>query len=135
MNLKRVPLVAIVVCVAVIAIVVVKTMGQEDTSRTDRSMVEQWEYLAVAGPSTSNLTATGNPRMRKEPNVPFGREAFVLEQHLDKLGTNGWELVTLDQQPTLLITSNAGSRQRLRISPVCAAKPCQRHHGGYHINS
>ena len=38
--------------------------------------------------------------MRKEPNVPFGREAFVLEQHLDKLGANGWELVAVAGPPT-----------------------------------
>ncbi|HYV10133.1 MAG TPA: hypothetical protein VE980_04415 [Pyrinomonadaceae bacterium] len=97
---KRAPFVAIAVCVAVIAIVVVKTMGQDEASRSDRNIVEQWEYLAVAGPSTSNLTATGNPRMRKEPNVPFGREAFVLEQHLDKLGANGWELIAVAGPPT-----------------------------------
>ena len=101
MNIrKRAPFVAIVVCVAVIAIVVVKTMGQEDVSRSDGNIVEQWEYLAVAGPSTSNLTATGNPRMRKEPNAAFGREAFILEQHLDKLGANGWELVSVAGPPT-----------------------------------
>jgi len=97
---KRAPFVAITLCIAVIAIVVVKTMGQDEASRSDRSIVEQWEYLAVAGPSTSNLTATGNPRMRKEPNVPFGREAFVLEQHLDKLGANGWELIAVAGPPT-----------------------------------
>ena len=101
MNIsKRASLVAITVCVAVIALVVVKTMGQEEPGRADRSTAEQWEYLAVAGPSTSNLTATGNPRMRKEPNAPFGREAFVLEQHLDKLGANGWELVAVAGPPT-----------------------------------
>jgi hypothetical protein len=33
--------------------------------------------------------------MRKEPNSSFGREAFVLEQHLDKLGANGWELIAI----------------------------------------
>ena len=38
--------------------------------------------------------------MRKEPNAPFGREAFVLEQHMDKLGANGWELVTVAGPPT-----------------------------------
>ena len=38
--------------------------------------------------------------MRKEPNVPFGREAFVLEQHLDKLGANGWELIAVAGPPT-----------------------------------
>ena len=101
MNIrKREAFVAIAVCVAVIAILVVKTSGQEDVSRGDRIVVEQWEYLAVAGPSTSNLTATGNPRMRKEPNASFGREAFVLEQHLDKLGANGWELIAVAGPPT-----------------------------------
>jgi hypothetical protein len=100
MNIRRrEAFVAIAVCVAVIATVVVKTVGQEEASR-DRIGVEQWEYLAVAGPSTSNLTATGNPRMRKEPNASFGREAFVLEQHLDKLGANGWELIAVAGPPT-----------------------------------
>lgn len=99
MNIRtRAPFVAVAVCIAIVAIVVVKTMGQEEPGRGDG--VEQWEYLAVAGPSTSNLTATGNPRMRKEPNAAFGREAFVLEQHLDKLGANGWELIAVAGPPT-----------------------------------
>ena len=100
MNIrKRTPFIVVVFCLAVIAAVVVKTTGQQEASG-DRNVVEQWEYLAVAGPSTTNLTPTGNPRMRKEPNVPFGREAFVLEQHLDKLGANGWELVAVAGPPT-----------------------------------
>ena len=86
--------VALLLCVACVA--VVKTSGQQE----DKVVVEQWEYLAVAGPSNTNLTATGNPRLRKEPNVPFGREAFVLEQHLDKLGANGWELIAVAGPPT-----------------------------------
>ena len=77
-----------------------KTTGQEGTNTKEKAGVEQWEYLAVAGPSTTNLSVTGNPRMRKEPNVAFGREAFVLEQHLDKLGANGWELVAVAGPPT-----------------------------------
>lgn len=77
-----------------------KTNGQERADDSGRVAAEQWEYLAVAGPSTTNLTPTGNPRMRKEPNVPFGREAFVLEQHMDKLGANGWELVAVAGPPT-----------------------------------
>ena len=96
---KRVRLIAIALCLAVLPIVVIKTMGQEQTNAGETSGVEQWEYLAVAGPSTTNLTATNNPRMRKEPNVPFAREAFVLEQHLDKLGANGWELVAIGGPP------------------------------------
>lgn len=90
-------LVIVALCLAVIPAVVVKTTGQEEPGP---SAVEQWEYLAVAGPSSTNLTPTNNPRMRKEPNVPFGREAFVLEQHLDKLGANGWELVAVAGPPT-----------------------------------
>ena len=93
---KRVRLIVVALCLAVVPAVVVKTMGQEESN----AAAEQWEYLAVAGPSTTNLTATNNPRMRKEPNVPFGREAFVLEQHLDKLGANGWELVAVAGPPT-----------------------------------
>lgn len=79
------------------AVVVARTTGQDATNTVAN---EQWEYLALAGPSTTNLTPTGNPRMRKEPNVPFAREAFVLEQHLDKLGANGWELVAVAGPPT-----------------------------------
>jgi len=86
--------------VVVGSIAVVKTTGQETPNSSDRTANEQWEYLAVAGPSSSNFTPTGNTRMRKEPSVPFGREAFVLEQHLDKLGANGWELVAVAGPPT-----------------------------------
>jgi len=82
----------------VVALVdVVKTTGKEGT---DSVANEKWEYLALAGPSTTNFTPTGNPGMRKEPSVPFAREAFVLEQHLDKLGANGWELVAVAGPPT-----------------------------------
>jgi hypothetical protein len=98
--LKRTSLIAIGLVLVVICIAVVKTTGQEDARAGDTAAVEQWEYLAVAGPSTTNFTSTTSPRMRKEPNVPFGREAFVLEQHLDKLGANGWELVTVAGPPT-----------------------------------
>lgn len=94
---KRVRLIVVALCLVVVPAVVVKTTGQQEPSAA--AHVEQWEYLAVAGPSTTNLTATNNPRMRKEPNVPFGREAFVLEQHLDKLGANGWELVAVAGPP------------------------------------
>lgn len=92
---KRAFLFCVALLLGVISIAVVKTSGQED-----RNVVEQWEYLAVAGPSTHNFSPTSSPRMRKEPNVPFAREAFVLEQHLDKLGANGWELVAVAGPPT-----------------------------------
>jgi hypothetical protein len=93
-KLKALKRISLVLFLVVVAIAVVKTNGQEEKSN-DRVAGDQWEYLVVAGPSLTNLTPTGNPRMRKEPNVPFAREAFVFEQHLDKLGANGWELVAI----------------------------------------
>jgi len=56
---------------------------------------EQWEYLVVGGGNV-NLTPTDNPSMRKEPGA-FAREDFPLEGNLDKLGKNGWELVTVTE--------------------------------------
>ena len=92
--LKRVSYAVAVFGLAVICMAVVKTTGQEENSG-DGAAGEQWEYLAVAGPSNTNFIPTTTPRMRKEPNSAFGREAFVLEQHLDRLGANGWELITI----------------------------------------
>ena len=92
--LKRVSHVAIVVGLAVICMAVVKTAGQEENSG-DGARTDQWEYLAVAGPSNINFSPTSTPRMAKEPNSSFAREAFVLEQHLDRLGAKGWELITV----------------------------------------
>jgi hypothetical protein len=98
--LKRTSLLVAMLFLAVVSIAIAKATRQEEANASDTAAREQWEYLAVAGPSTSNLTPTGNSRMRKEPSVPFGREAFVLEQHLDKLGANGWELVSVAGPPT-----------------------------------
>ena len=98
--LIRMSKLVLLLVLAVTVLAVVKTNGQEEANARPNAAAEQWEYLAVAGPSTTNLTPTNNPRMRKEPNVPFAREAFVLEQHLDKLGANGWELVSVAGPPT-----------------------------------
>ncbi len=89
-------LLASVLFIACAFAAVVRTNGQDEPAPKTAS--PQWEYLVVASPSNSNLTATGNPRMRKEPG-PWGREAFVLEQHMDKLGANGWELVSVAGTP------------------------------------
>jgi hypothetical protein len=78
--------------------VVIKTAGQDSDDSNNKQAAAKWEYLAVAGPSNTNFTPTGNPRMRKEDSG-FGREAFVLEQHLDKLGAKGWELVSVSGPP------------------------------------
>jgi hypothetical protein len=98
--LTRVSLVLALLVFGVGALTVLNTKGPDAASANAYPATEQWEYLALAGPSTTNLTPTGNPRMRKEPNAAFAREAFVLEQHLDKLGANGWELVAVAGPPT-----------------------------------
>ena len=84
-------LMALLLIVPVFA-AVVKTTGQRDTDAGDSA--EKWEYLVVAGASSTNFSPTGNPSMRKETGA-FGREGFVLEQQLDKLGAKGWELVSV----------------------------------------
>ena len=55
--------------------------------------IEEWEYLVVQG-GTTNLSPSDSGTMRKADGA-FSREAFPLEKNLDKLGSKGWELVTV----------------------------------------
>jgi hypothetical protein len=96
-NLKRMSVIAALLTLLVI-VGAYRTTGQEEANPRKRVVIEEWEYLAVAGPSPASLSV--DPHKRKEANVPFGREAFALEQHLDKLGGNGWELVAAAGPPT-----------------------------------
>lgn len=65
----------------------------------DTSAREQWEYLVVAGGNTTNLSSSTSSSMRKEPKVQAFRENFVLAQNMDKLGAQGWELVSIAGSP------------------------------------
>jgi hypothetical protein len=96
-NLRALSLVGAVLALFVI-VGVHSTTGQEQASARNRASTEEWEYLAVAGPGPASISV--DPQKRKEPNVSFGREAYALEQHLDKLGANGWELVAVAGPPT-----------------------------------
>jgi hypothetical protein len=87
--LRRLMLVAFLILAP--TLVSVKTTGQEEADISKG----RWEYLVVASPSRTNFSPTGNARMRKESMGDFGIEAFVLEQHLDRLGAKGWELVSV----------------------------------------
>ena len=49
--------------------------------------------MVVAGGSV-NLAGVGDLGRKKQPDNSF-REASVLQRNLDKLGQNGWELVTV----------------------------------------
>jgi hypothetical protein len=95
--IKRGLLAVIALSLVAISFAVMKTSGQEPPQKIRPVL---WEYLAVAGPSTTNFSPTSNESMSKEVNASFAREGFVLEQHMDKLGANGWELVTVAGPPT-----------------------------------
>jgi hypothetical protein len=103
--MKRAILIALTLALfATLIVVTGRTMAQRRTTTDEASgddvvAAERWEYLVVSGSSNSNLTPSGNPSMRKEPSGGFGREAFVLEQNLDKLGARGWELVSISGSP------------------------------------
>ena len=99
MNLRVISLVITVFVFGVAISAGLKTNGQDSAPAIREVATEQWEYLTVAGPMTG-LTPVDNPRLRKEPTASFNREAFALEQQLDKLGANGWELVTVAGPPT-----------------------------------
>ena len=53
-----------------------------------------WEYLVIGG-GRQNLTSSGNNKMAKLALDTSFREHFPLEANLDKLGAEGWELVTV----------------------------------------
>lgn len=93
-SISRRLLLALLLLVPVFA-VVVKTTGQDGANANDSAANEQWEYMVVAAPSGTNFSPSGNSRLRKEPTGSFGREAFVLEQQMDKVGMRGWELVAI----------------------------------------
>jgi hypothetical protein len=84
--------------VALVLAVAANTAGQKPADESESFSADRWEYLVVAG-SMSNLTPSGEPSLRKERNAGFSREAFVLEQNMDKLGAKGWELVSVSGSP------------------------------------
>jgi hypothetical protein len=92
--LKKIALVSLILITAAI-IGNVRSTGQSEEPAESKPAVVRWEYLAVAGPTTTNFSPTGNAQMRKEPPGSFAREGFVLEQHLDRMGAKGWELVSV----------------------------------------
>jgi hypothetical protein len=101
-TIKR-TLLILVAIMAAAAVVGFARSGAEQKSaaahETEPVVSEQWEYLVVASVN-SNLTPSDNPRMRKETMGAFGRESFVLEQNMDKLGAKGWELVSVSGHPS-----------------------------------
>ena len=81
---------AIILAVAAIALAT-RSLAQRDSE--DPGPGGRWEYLVVSGGNV-NLSPSGSSSMRKADGA-FSREAFPLEQNLDKLGARGWELVAV----------------------------------------
>ena len=89
-------LMAATVCLSLVAGVVAQRSGG---SSKEPAADTQWEYLVVAG-GTVNLSSSGaDSRMRKQPDESFAQEAYALERNFDKLGQQGWQLVTVHGAP------------------------------------
>jgi hypothetical protein len=88
----------IVIAVALLLLIspfFLRSVKTSESSTLQEDGKEKWEYLVVAAPSSTNFQPTDNRRMRKIEMGGFGIEAFVLEQHMDKVGADGWELVSV----------------------------------------
>lgn len=87
----------VIIIIAVVAMFGLKPFSSRASSKADSA--DQWEYLIVAGGQT-NLSSTTNTSLRKDTSGAFSREQFPVEQNLDKLGTKGWELVSVYGNPS-----------------------------------
>jgi hypothetical protein len=96
---KRNVILALLALAAVSALVI-QTPGKGRDDQGDSAAGERWEYLVVGAASGTNFSPSGNSSMRKESSGGFGREAFVLEQQMDKVGNRGWELVSVSGPPS-----------------------------------
>lgn len=78
----------------VILLIATLAFASQRSSRTKESDKVEYEYLVIVG-GRSNLSSSGNAKMSKLGLDTAFREHFPLEANLDKLGAEGWELVTV----------------------------------------
>ena len=97
--MKRITIPVLVLMLLALGVVAMRTARAQRADENDAGR-EQWEYLVVAAPQSTNFTASGSSGMRKEPSGGFNREDYVTEQQMDKLGAKGWELVSVAAAPT-----------------------------------
>ena len=71
--------------------------GQSSHNDPEKAVTDKWEYLIVAG-GTANLSGVGSEISKRKADGSF-REASVVQRNLDKLGQQGWELVTVHGLP------------------------------------
>ncbi|MFN0109005.1 MAG: hypothetical protein ACKVZH_09130 [Blastocatellia bacterium] len=94
-NKSKLAVGAAVVALSLLLLAAVVTVsGQSSREKEkDASAQTQWEYMVVNG-GTVNLTGVSDLGRKKQPDNSF-REMSVLQRNLDKLGQNGWELVSV----------------------------------------
>lgn len=102
-NRKTLTLACLATLVITIAAFSAKTRRSGAAAASDDASHDNWEYLVVAGASNVSFPsgASGSSITRKESTASgFGIEDLTLEQHLDRLGAKGWELVSVSGSPT-----------------------------------
>ncbi len=89
--MKRSILLASAIAALLIATLAFATQRSSRDKESDKT---NWEYLVIVG-GRQNLTSSGNNKMAKLALDSSFREHFPLEANLDKLGAEGWDLVTV----------------------------------------
>lgn len=93
--MKRSILLASAVAALLIATLAFATQRSSRTNELDKNNGKvEWEYLVLVG-GRQNLASSSNNKMAKLALDSSFREHFPLEANLDKLGAEGWELVTV----------------------------------------
>jgi hypothetical protein len=99
MLLHKTVTVIVVALVVLVSPFFLRSVKTTESRAIEDEANQKWEYLVVGAPSSTNFNPTSNSRMRKLEMGGFGIEAFVLEQHMDKVGAEGWELVSVTHTP------------------------------------
>lgn len=87
--------------ILILALTAVAIAHQRNTKYSVRDATKtEWEYLVVAG-GRANLSGSGNSSSMSKLSIESGfRENYPLERNFDRLGAEGWELISvLPTQP------------------------------------
>lgn len=90
--MKRTILLASSIIILVLATV---AFARQRSTRSNDTDKVTWEYLVIAG-GRNNLSSAGtNGKLAKLALESGFREYYPLEMNLDKLGAEGWEVITV----------------------------------------